>query len=55
MIVTFVPTMLLTRVDLPTFGRPTTATNPEWSSGGAVVNAQPASCAADSPGASAVA
>ena len=28
-IVTFVPTMVFTRVDLPTFGLPTTATNPE--------------------------
>jgi hypothetical protein len=31
-IVTFVPTMLLTSVDLPTFGLPTTAANPERSS-----------------------
>ena len=27
--VTFCPTMELTKVDLPTLGRPTTATNPE--------------------------
>jgi hypothetical protein len=29
---TFVPTIVFTRVDLPTFGRPTTATKPERTS-----------------------
>jgi hypothetical protein len=31
-IATFVPTMAFTRVDLPTLGRPTTATKPERTS-----------------------
>ena len=30
---TLVPTRALTRVDLPTLGRPTTATNPDFTSG----------------------
>jgi len=33
-IVTFVPKMRLTIVDLPTFGRPTTATKPDRKLGG---------------------
>ena len=36
-IATFVPTMAFTRVDLPTLGRPTTATKPERTSSALVV------------------
>ena len=40
---TLVPTIALTSVDLPTFGRPATAMNPD------LVSAAPASCDSTSP------